>query len=53
MKIQKLRSRGGYVSNNYVDVFTTGLMTITSRVINISIFGIIIIRTDFKNGRKI
>jgi hypothetical protein len=54
MKIEKLISKALYISDNYVDVYVTGLMIVTSRVINNSVFGIILIRTGYKkDGEKI
>lgn len=52
MKINKLPSQSIYVSDNYIDVYVTGLMTVTSRIINNSVFGIILIRTYNENGRR-
>ena len=50
-KNEKVRSRGIYVDTDYIDVYTTGLVENTSRVINYSIFGINLIKVYVKNRK--
>jgi hypothetical protein len=50
-KIEKIRSRGIYVNTDYIDVYTTGLLEYTSRIINYSIFGINLIKVYVKNRK--
>jgi len=48
-KISKIKSTALYVQDNYIDIYITGTIETTCRIVNYNVFGILLIKDYVKN----